>query len=128
MQKGFASYYLRSLGYKPTAAKTVEEYAKLDAEDESLTRWKASLGITDSAAKPSTGPKVLHSFSTTTLSDAPLDYCLTFRSDIPYFANWQVHLPRRPIRGRHVENPNFHQGRRRIPVRPTQTVSYNLLL
>jgi len=32
-------------GYKPTAAKTTEEYAKLDAEDESLARWKASLGI-----------------------------------------------------------------------------------
>jgi Rho GDP-dissociation inhibitor len=58
MQTGFASYYLRSLGYKPTAAKTVEEYAKLDAEDESLARWKASLGITESAAKANTGPKV----------------------------------------------------------------------
>ncbi|KIK96947.1 hypothetical protein PAXRUDRAFT_265205 [Paxillus rubicundulus Ve08.2h10] len=32
-------------GYKPTAAKTTEEYAKLDAEDDSLNRWKASLGI-----------------------------------------------------------------------------------
>lgn len=32
-------------GYKPGVAKTAEEYAKLDAEDESLARWKASLGI-----------------------------------------------------------------------------------
>jgi Rho GDP-dissociation inhibitor len=32
-------------GYKPTAAKSVDEYAKLDAEDESLARWKATLGI-----------------------------------------------------------------------------------
>ncbi|KAF8558840.1 E set domain-containing protein [Imleria badia] len=32
-------------GYNPAAAKTAEEYAKLDAEDESLARWKASLGI-----------------------------------------------------------------------------------
>ncbi|KAF8351271.1 immunoglobulin E-set [Amanita rubescens] len=32
-------------GYKPSAAKTVEEYANLDAEDPSLARWKASLGI-----------------------------------------------------------------------------------
>ncbi|KAJ1310988.1 hypothetical protein OPQ81_009497 [Rhizoctonia solani] len=32
-------------GYKVTAKKTVDEYAKLDADDESLTRWKASLGI-----------------------------------------------------------------------------------
>ncbi|KAF9534148.1 immunoglobulin E-set [Crepidotus variabilis] len=46
-------------GYKPTAAKTAEEYAKLDAEDESLARWKASLGIIPGAADaPATGPKV----------------------------------------------------------------------
>ncbi|KAG8218788.1 immunoglobulin E-set [Butyriboletus roseoflavus] len=32
-------------GYKPTAAKTADEYAKMDATDESLARWKASLGI-----------------------------------------------------------------------------------
>jgi len=46
-------------GYKPGAARTAEEYATLDAEDESLARWKASLGIvpgsTDEAAS---GPKV----------------------------------------------------------------------
>ncbi|CCG83869.1 protein of unknown function [Taphrina deformans PYCC 5710] len=34
-------------GYVPTGEqKTVEEYAKLDANDESLAKWKASLGIT----------------------------------------------------------------------------------
>jgi len=32
-------------GYKPGQKKTAEEYAALDAEDESLARWKASLGI-----------------------------------------------------------------------------------
>ncbi|KAF8707997.1 Glycosyl hydrolase family 47, partial [Rhizoctonia solani] len=32
-------------GYKVTAKKTVDEYANLDANDESLVRWKASLGI-----------------------------------------------------------------------------------
>ncbi|CAE6521643.1 unnamed protein product [Rhizoctonia solani] len=32
-------------GYKVTAKKTVDEYAKLDANDESLARWKQSLGI-----------------------------------------------------------------------------------
>ncbi|KAG8691666.1 hypothetical protein FRC11_013277 [Ceratobasidium sp. 423] len=32
-------------GYKVTAKKTVDEYANLDANDESLARWKASLGI-----------------------------------------------------------------------------------
>ena len=32
-------------GYKPTAVKSIDEYANLDAEDESLARWKASLGI-----------------------------------------------------------------------------------
>lgn len=32
-------------GYKVGEKKTVEEYAQLDANDESLARWKASLGI-----------------------------------------------------------------------------------
>ena len=32
-------------GYKVTAKKTVDEYANLDEGDESLARWKASLGI-----------------------------------------------------------------------------------
>ncbi|OBZ76775.1 4-hydroxybenzoate polyprenyltransferase, mitochondrial [Grifola frondosa] len=46
-------------GYKPTAVKTVDEYAKLDAEDESLARWKASLGIVPGALDGNTsGPKV----------------------------------------------------------------------
>jgi Rho GDP-dissociation inhibitor len=39
-------------------AKTTEEYAKLDAEDESLARWKASLGIVPGAdAGSANGPK-----------------------------------------------------------------------
>ncbi|CAL1701469.1 unnamed protein product [Somion occarium] len=46
-------------GYKIGAAKSVDEYAKLDAEDESLARWKASLGIVPGAASgPATGPQV----------------------------------------------------------------------
>lgn len=47
-------------GYKPTGTiKTADEYAKLDAEDESLARWKASLGITPgvSVGDP-TGPRM----------------------------------------------------------------------
>ncbi len=48
------------LGYKPTAAKTAEEYAKLDAEDESLARWKASLGIVPGVGGTANGPKVCH--------------------------------------------------------------------
>ncbi|CCH41437.1 Rho GDP-dissociation inhibitor 1 [Wickerhamomyces ciferrii] len=32
-------------GYIPSAKKTVDEYAKLDAEDESLQKWKKSLGL-----------------------------------------------------------------------------------
>jgi len=35
----------RAEGYKLGEKKTVDEYAKLDAEDEALNRWKASLGI-----------------------------------------------------------------------------------
>ncbi|KAJ3992269.1 immunoglobulin E-set [Lentinula boryana] len=45
-------------GYKPSAAKTAEEYAKLDAEDESLARWKASLGLTAASSGNASGPKV----------------------------------------------------------------------
>ncbi|GAO47710.1 E set domain-containing protein [Saitoella complicata NRRL Y-17804] len=32
-------------GYNPTAKKTIDEYANLDANDESLRKWKESLGI-----------------------------------------------------------------------------------
>ncbi|KAL8987932.1 MAG: hypothetical protein Q9177_002918, partial [Variospora cf. flavescens] len=39
-------------GFKVGEKKTVEEYAKLDQNDESLNRWKASLGITNSPALP----------------------------------------------------------------------------
>ncbi|KAL9136012.1 MAG: hypothetical protein Q9175_002776 [Cornicularia normoerica] len=35
-------------GFKVGEKKTVEEYAKLDQNDESLNRWKASLGISSS--------------------------------------------------------------------------------
>jgi Rho GDP-dissociation inhibitor len=46
-------------GYNPTAAKSIDEYAKLDANDESLARWKASLGITgDAPAGDPSKPKV----------------------------------------------------------------------
>lgn len=31
--------------YTPTAKKTLDEYAQLDAEDESLQKWKRSLGL-----------------------------------------------------------------------------------
>lgn len=39
-------------GYTVTEKKTIAEYTKLDAEDESLAKWKASLGLTDEAAYP----------------------------------------------------------------------------
>ena len=45
-------------GFKLTAAKSLDEYAKLDAEDESLARWKASLGIVPGASATASGPKV----------------------------------------------------------------------
>ncbi|KAG6878107.1 hypothetical protein C0993_012111 [Termitomyces sp. T159_Od127] len=45
--------------YKVSAAKSAEEYANLDAEDESLARWKASLGIVPgTAGNDASGPKV----------------------------------------------------------------------
>ncbi|KAI4106763.1 MAG: hypothetical protein L6R37_001964 [Teloschistes peruensis] len=39
-------------GFKVGEKKTVEEYAKLDQNDESLNRWKASLGISNSPTLP----------------------------------------------------------------------------
>ncbi|KIM90972.1 hypothetical protein PILCRDRAFT_157724 [Piloderma croceum F 1598] len=45
-------------GYKPGAAKSAADYAKLDAEDESLTRWKASLGLNGAISADTSGPKV----------------------------------------------------------------------
>ncbi|KAG8946815.1 hypothetical protein FRC03_001274 [Tulasnella sp. 419] len=46
-------------GYKLGEKKPVDHYAELDKEDESLARWKASLGITANAASgSSSGPKV----------------------------------------------------------------------
>ncbi|KAG8747899.1 hypothetical protein FRC10_010518 [Ceratobasidium sp. 414] len=39
-------------GYKVGQQKTVDEYATLDAHDESLNRWKASIGIGADAAGP----------------------------------------------------------------------------
>lgn len=50
--------------YKPQGpSKTIEEYAQLDPNDESLKKWKASLGITGDSAPiildPSTQARVL---------------------------------------------------------------------
>ncbi|KAF8324455.1 immunoglobulin E-set [Cantharellus anzutake] len=46
-------------GYKPGEKKSIDEYAKLDSNDESLKRWKESLGIVPGATSSrSTGPKV----------------------------------------------------------------------
>ena len=45
-------------GYKPAAGKTVDEYRALDAEDESLARWKASLGLGSASGGDTTMPKV----------------------------------------------------------------------
>lgn len=45
-------------GYKPAAGKTVDEYRNLDAEDESLARWKASLGLDAASGGDTMMPKV----------------------------------------------------------------------
>jgi len=44
-------------GFKLGEKKTVDQYAQLDANDESLARWKQSLGL-DAAASSRSGPKV----------------------------------------------------------------------
>lgn len=48
-----------SPGYKINQnLKSVDEYAKMDANDESLKRWKESLGISEGAAAAAEGPQV----------------------------------------------------------------------
>ncbi|KAM0791607.1 hypothetical protein ACM66B_006049 [Microbotryomycetes sp. NB124-2] len=44
--------------YKIGQKKTLQEYAELDKEDESLARWKASLGLGTGAGAAADGPKV----------------------------------------------------------------------
>ena len=43
--------------------KSVDEYAQMDANDESLNRWKASLGITGGGDVEASGPKARNSDS-----------------------------------------------------------------
>lgn len=45
-------------GYKPGEKKTLDEYTQLDANDDSLARWKASLGIGATGAVDPNAPKV----------------------------------------------------------------------
>ncbi|WFD28264.1 rho GDP dissociation inhibitor [Malassezia nana] len=51
-------------GYKPGEKKSLQEYAMLDAQDESLRRWKESLGITSDSAgavRPDSPKLTIHS-------------------------------------------------------------------
>jgi RHO protein GDP dissociation inhibitor len=48
-----------SAGYKPAAGKSVNEYRELDAGDESLARWKASLGLDSATSGDTSQPKVV---------------------------------------------------------------------
>ncbi|PWN24012.1 putative rho GDP dissociation inhibitor [Microstroma glucosiphilum] len=51
-------------GYKVGEKKTLDEYTQLDANDESLARWKASLGIGASGGADPSKPKLtLHSLA-----------------------------------------------------------------
>lgn len=53
----------QTAGYQVGEQKTLDEYTQLDANDESLNRWKASLGITGDA-KALGGPKLtVHSLA-----------------------------------------------------------------
>lgn len=41
----------QTAGYKPGEKKTMEEYRNLDAQDESLNKWKESLGLKDAGER-----------------------------------------------------------------------------
>ncbi|GBC00183.1 hypothetical protein RclHR1_03780012 [Rhizophagus clarus] len=47
----------QTTGYKVGEKKTINEYKDLDADDESLAKWKASLGLNASAAGPTDDPR-----------------------------------------------------------------------
>ncbi|BGP48629.1 rho GDP dissociation inhibitor [Rhodotorula kratochvilovae] len=68
-------------GYKVGEQKSLAELAKLDAEDESLARWKASLGISADAAPSTsgTGPNVeiLSLSLTAPTRPTPIEFDLT---------------------------------------------------
>lgn len=54
----FTHILITFTGYKPAAGKSVDEYKNLDAEDESLARWKASLGLDAASGGDTSMPKV----------------------------------------------------------------------
>lgn len=56
--RGLHAILITCKGYKPAAGKTVDEYHNLDANDESLARWKASLGLDSASGGDKNGPKV----------------------------------------------------------------------
>lgn len=41
----------QTTGYKPGEKKTLEDYQTLDAQDESLNKWKESLGLNKSSGQ-----------------------------------------------------------------------------
>ncbi|KAG0149901.1 hypothetical protein CROQUDRAFT_653212 [Cronartium quercuum f. sp. fusiforme G11] len=53
----------QTAGYNPGVAKTMDEYAQLDAEDESLRKWKESLGIVAGAGAAGKPSLKIHSLS-----------------------------------------------------------------
>ena len=56
--RGFHAFLITCTGYKPAAGKSVDEYRDLDANDESLARWKATLGLDSATSGDKSGPKV----------------------------------------------------------------------
>jgi len=78
-------------GYKPAAGKSVDEYQKLDAGDESLTRWKASLGLGSASAGENIGPKLtvlsLELTSPTLPKDKTIKLDLTNEEQRNYYKN-----------------------------------------
>ena len=48
----------QTTGYKATGLKSVDDYKSMDAHDDSLNRWKASLGLGNTDGAPASGPKV----------------------------------------------------------------------
>ncbi|KAL4399342.1 Rho GDP dissociation inhibitor [Malassezia pachydermatis] len=86
-------------GYNPGEKKSIQEYASLDAQDESLRRWKESLGISTDGANDAldpTAPKLtIHSLAleSTQLPNGSVSIQLDKPSELEKLAKTPLQIP-----------------------------------
>jgi len=80
-------------GYKPGEKKSVAEYSQLDANDESLNKWKQSLGIGATGPTDASGPNVV--VSALTLNSPTLSKPITL--DVTRGAEGLAEFKKNPV-------------------------------